>query len=76
MKASTTSEGRQLIVGLGGTTGHNSSSQKALQVALKAAEAAGAEIMLFTGPQLMFPIYEPNTMTRTKDATRFLETLQ
>jgi FMN reductase len=67
---------RPLIVGLGGTTRANSSSQRALHVALKAAEAAGAETMLCTGRQLMFPIYEPSEMTRTDDAKRFLELLR
>lgn len=47
-----------------------------LHVALKAAEAAGAETLLCTGRQLMFPIYEPSEMTRTDDAKGFLELLR
>jgi FMN reductase len=67
---------RLLIVGMGGTTRANSSSHKALHVALRAAEAAGAETTLFTGSQLQFPIYAPSEQTRTEDAKRFIDLLR
>jgi FMN reductase len=67
---------RLLIVGMGGTTRANSSSHKALHVALRAAEAAGAETTLFTGSQLQFPIYAPSGQTRTEDAKRFIDLLR
>jgi FMN reductase len=67
---------RLLIVGVGGTTRADSSSQKALQVALRAAEAEGAETILLAGSQLQLPIYEPSERSRTEDAKRFVDLLR
>jgi FMN reductase len=63
------------IVGIGGTTRAGSSSQKALRVALAAAEAAGAETILLSGNDLQLPIYEPHDRTRTDSAKRYLDLL-
>jgi FMN reductase len=41
--------GRPLVVGIGGTTRAASSTDRALRLALQAAEAAGAHIVLFDG---------------------------
>lgn len=76
MHMTTPSRTSLLVVGVGGTTRANSSSQKALHVALRAAEAAGAETTLLTGSQLQFPIYEPSEQTRTEDAKRFIDLLR
>jgi FMN reductase len=67
---------RPLIVGIGGTTRSDSSSQKALHVALMAARAAGAETILLSGKELQFPIYEPHDRVRTEDARRFIDLLR
>jgi FMN reductase len=40
------------IVGIGGTTSRGSSTEQALQIALRAAEAEGAEVALFDGAAL------------------------
>ena len=49
-----------LIVGIGGTTRPNSTSERALTKALEAAERAGARTRLFSGAFLSkLPIYDP-----------------
>lgn len=51
---------RPLIVGIGGTVRAGSSTERALTVALRAAEAAGAETKLFGGEFLAkLPIFDP-----------------
>jgi FMN reductase len=50
---------RPFILGIGGTTRPGSSSELALQVALRAAEAAGAEVAMIGGTDLMLPMYDP-----------------
>jgi FMN reductase len=48
------------IVGIGGTTNPGSSTERALGVALQAAEADGARVRLFDGPSLAaLPHYAP-----------------
>ena len=46
-----------LIVGMGGTLRAGSSTERALKVALAAAEARGARTLLITGPDLELPPY-------------------
>jgi FMN reductase len=51
------------IVGIGGTTTSGSSTERALQVALRAAEADGARVQLFDGPSLTaLPHYAPGVV--------------
>ncbi len=50
---------RPFILGIGGTTRPGSSTELALQVALGAAEAAGAEVAMIGGVDLMLPMYDP-----------------
>ncbi|MDE2488659.1 MAG: NAD(P)H-dependent oxidoreductase [Alphaproteobacteria bacterium] len=59
--ASPRADGRRpLIVGIGGTVRAGSSTERALGVALRAAEAAGAETRLFGGAFLAtLPIFDP-----------------
>ena len=55
-----TSTHKPLIVGLGGTTRPNSTSERVLANALAVAERAGARTRLFNGPFLArLPIYDP-----------------
>jgi len=55
-----TSSHKPLIVGIGGTTRPNSTSERALTKALEAAERAGARTRLFSGAFLAkLPIYDP-----------------
>ena len=52
---------KPLIVGIGGTTRANSTSERALTKALEAAERAGARTLLFSGAFLAkLPIYDPS----------------
>ena len=46
----------------------NSSSELAVRVALQAAETAGAETVMFDGPALLLPLYDPTDSTRTEGA--------
>lgn len=48
---------RPYIVGIGGTTSGNSSSEKALRSALRHAEVCGAEVEAFVSSDLDFPNY-------------------
>lgn len=49
-----------LVVGLGGTRRHGSSSEKALSASLAAAEAAGAQVIHFSAVDLHLPMYSPD----------------
>lgn len=65
------------IVGFGGTTRPNSSSERALRVALDHAAALGAETTLFTGDELVtLPHYEPGDPARGEIAERFIAELR
>jgi FMN reductase len=57
-----------LIVGVGGTTRPNSSSELALRVALAAAEAMGAATRLVAGPDLPVEPYDPTRPERSPQA--------
>jgi FMN reductase len=59
------------IVGIGGTTRANSSSERALKVALRAATTHGAKTLLIGGSCLHVPHYDPGSADRT-DAARAL----
>ncbi|MBV9782233.1 MAG: NAD(P)H-dependent oxidoreductase [Acidisphaera sp.] len=47
------------IVGIGGTTRPGSTTERALQVALAAAAASGAETAMIGGTELQLPMYDP-----------------
>jgi FMN reductase len=60
---------KPLIVGIGGTTRANSSTEKALRFALGVAEKEGADTILFDGPTLdRFPHYAPEKPERCVEA--------
>jgi FMN reductase len=63
---------RPLVVGIGGTLRENSSSQRALEVALRAAEAAGAETLLLAARELPTAMYEPGIMDSDERAERLV----
>lgn len=50
---------RPLILGIGGTLRNGSSSERALSIALQAAERAGADVQTLTGASLNLPHYDP-----------------
>lgn len=62
-----------VILGIGGTTRAGSSSERALAVAMGAARAAGARTIMFSGPQLVLPMYSPDTLQRSEEAKRIVE---
>ena len=65
------------IVGIGGTTRPNSSTEKALRCALQAADAQGATVHGFFGADLAaLPMYDPQDPERTPGAHRFVEELR
>jgi FMN reductase len=55
----TASTDSPLVVGLGGTRRHGSSSERALAASLRAAEAAGARTIHFSAIDLDLPMYSP-----------------
>lgn len=67
---------RPLIVAIGGALRANSSTEKALRHVLARAEAQGAQIRLFSGPDLDLPLYNPECAERTAGATALLAALQ
>jgi FMN reductase len=63
-----------VVVGIGGTARPGSSTEKALQVTLTAAEAAGAETLLFGARVLAtLPLYDPRTSSRSAEASALIE---
>lgn len=65
------------IVGFGGTTRPNSSSERALTVALAHARSLGAETVMFTGDDLVeLPHYAPGESARVAVAERFVAELR
>lgn len=68
---------RPLIVGIGGTTGGPSSTERALVIALAAAEAAGARTLLFGGEALAgLPHYNPKSSPRTAEEMALVEAVR
>jgi FMN reductase len=74
---SNASSSRLKIVGIGGTTKAGSSTEKALQACLTAAQQLGAEIELISGTQLAgLPLYSPEEPARTPEQLRFVATVR
>ena len=68
---------RPLVVGVGGTTVSPSSTERALAIALRAAEARGAEVMMFGGAFLSrLPLYVPRAHVRTAAEVEFVEAVR
>jgi FMN reductase len=67
---------RPNIVGIGGTVRAGSSSERALRLALTCAETEGANVTLFAGPTLAFPMYSPEIERRTDEAQRLVSALR
>jgi FMN reductase len=69
--------GRPLVVGIGGTIGARSSTERALCIALDAAAAQGFETRLFGGADMArLPLYDPRATTRTPDERAFVEAVR
>jgi len=65
-----------LIVGIGGTTSANSSSERALRAALAAAERYGAVTEIVTGQDLVLPMYAGDATARSEVAQRLVGLLR
>jgi FMN reductase len=64
------------IVGLGGTTRAGSSSETAIRLVLRRAEALGAKTRIFAGPDLVLPIFAAETPDRIPAARDMIEALR
>ncbi len=67
---------RPLIVGIGGTPRPQSSSERALDISLRAAREEGAETIAFSGPDLLLPMYPPSGTERTPQALKMVDALR
>jgi len=66
-----------MIVGIGGTSRPNSTSERAVTVALRAAEQLGAKTRLFNGEFVSrLPLYVPERSTRNADEMEFIEVIR
>lgn len=61
------------VVAIGGTTHPNSSSEKALRIAARAAQNAGAQVCFITGSDLILPIYETQASDREERAMHLVQ---
>lgn len=68
--------GEVLIVGLGGTTRPDSSSERAVRFTLKEAAKLGARVQMFSGSHLLLPMYAPESADRSAGATALVDTLR
>lgn len=64
------------ILAIGGSTRPDSSSERAVRAAGRAAEERGAQVTYIVGRDLLFPIYDTETPDRTPEAQRFLEAVR
>lgn len=64
------------IVGIGGSLRAGSQSERALHLALKGAEEAGARTRAITGSDLVLPFYDTALTERTPEALRLIEALR
>jgi FMN reductase len=68
---------KPLVVGIGGSTRTDSSGERALCIALKSAEEAGARTTLFNGAFLArMPIYAPESDERNQEQRELVEAVR
>ncbi|ONF94994.1 NADPH-dependent FMN reductase [Sphingomonas jeddahensis] len=71
------SDERPLVVGIGGTIGGVSSTERALRIALDAAGEQGFRIRLFGGADMAkLPLYDPKAHERTPEERDFVDTVR
>jgi FMN reductase len=73
--AATRNGGRPVVVGLGGTLRAGSSTARALEAALSAAAAAGADTELLGADALQLPLYDPSAAA-TEGVARLIENVR
>lgn len=64
---------RPMILGIGGTLRPGSSSERALSIALRTAEQAGAEVRAVSGSKLNLPHYDPSNPQGREAAAELIE---
>jgi FMN reductase len=64
---------KPLIIGIGGTTRPNSSSEVAMRISLSAAAQVGAEVMALSGVDCQLPMYAPEVPMRTPAARALVQ---
>jgi len=68
---------KPLVVGIGGTIGSISSTERALGIALGAAAAAGFETRMFGGAALaQLPLFDPRATERTAEEAAFVDAVR
>jgi FMN reductase len=66
-----------LVVGIGGTIGGTSSTERALKIALDAAGREGFRTRLFGGVEMgRLPLYDPKAAARTAEEQDFVDTVR
>ncbi len=66
-----------LVVGIGGTIGGVSSTERALRIALEAAEREGFRTRMFGGADMArLPLYDPRATSRTADEQAFVDAVR
>ena len=66
-----------LVVGIGGTIGGPSSTERALRIALDAAEREGLATRMFGGADMArLPLYDPRATARTLDEQAFVTAMR
>ena len=71
------SETLPLVVGIGGTIGGVSSTERALRITLDAVEKQGYRTQMFGGADMArLPLYDPKATTRTADEQAFVEAVR
>ena len=66
-----------LVVGIGGTIGGISSTERALRIALDAACEQGFRTRMFGGADMArLPLYDPSTTDRTEHEREFVDTIR
>jgi FMN reductase len=72
-----TQSDQPLVVGIGGTIGGVSSTERALRIALDAAGREGFRTRMFGGADMArLPLYDPRATTRTPEENEFVETMR
>lgn len=71
------SDQRPLVVGIGGTIGGVSSTERALRIALDAAQEQGFRTRLFGGGDMAkLPLYDPKAAERTPEEREFVDAVR
>ena len=66
-----------LIVGIGGAMGGNSSTDRALRIAMESVAREGYRTRMFGGNEMAkLPLYDPKAAERTSEETDFVETVR